>query len=178
MTPPRPSTAGRPAVDPLRFRQVIGHFASGVAVLTTSEAGQAYGTTVSALCSLSADPPMLLACLHADSATGRAVARTGVLAVNLLAADQADLAHRFARKGGDKFAGMRLSIGDLGLPVLCGALATLQCRVVGETEGGTHRVYLAEVVTVQARPGRPLVYYRGRFGDFHQFDRPAQPDDK
>nr|WP_296064528.1 flavin reductase [uncultured Actinoplanes sp.] len=147
------------------FRQVIGNFMSGVVVITASHDDVRYGMTVSAVCSLSLEPPMLLVCLNSASTTQKAVSRSGRFAVNILAEHQGDLADRFARPG-DRFAGVATSPGRTGVPLLPEALATVECRVVETVGGGTHRVFLAEVVHASARAGAPLAYFRGRFGRF------------
>lgn len=107
---------------------------------------------------------MLLVCMNKQSETGRAVAQSRHFGVNILGADQVDLAERFARKGGDKFAGVPVSAGKWGEPLFDEALATLECRVAEETTGGTHYVFLAEVESGAARGGAPLAYFKGEFG--------------
>jgi flavin reductase (DIM6/NTAB) family NADH-FMN oxidoreductase RutF/DNA-binding GntR family transcriptional regulator len=149
---------------PNEFRDVIGHFASGVTVITALCDGEQYGTTASAVSSLSLEPPMLLICMNKQSATGQAIARSGRFAVNILSEDQPDAAMRFAKKGVDKFQGLRVSSGIGGTPLLDDALATCECRVAEEVTGGTHYVFLAEVDHASARPGSPLAYFRGKFG--------------
>jgi flavin reductase (DIM6/NTAB) family NADH-FMN oxidoreductase RutF len=146
------------------FRDVISHFASGVTVITALHEEHAYGTTASAVTSLSLDPPMLLICMNKQSETGRAVAESKRFGVNILGANQVDLAERFARKGGDKFAGVPVTPGKWGEPLFDDALATLECRVAEETTGGTHWVFLAEVESGAARGGVPLAYFKGKFG--------------
>lgn len=146
------------------YRAVIGNFATGVAVITTSRDGVAYGTTASALTSLSLDPPMLVLCLNQTSATGAAITTTGRFGVNILNEDQEEAAVRFAGKGQEKFKDVKVSSGPLGQPLLDGALAVLECRVVQQVAGGTHVVYLAEVDHGAAGQGAPLAYFRGRFG--------------
>src|SRR4051795_75385 len=159
-----------PAADDLRqmtpdeFRDVISHFASGVTVITALHDERAYGTTASAVTSLSLEPPMLLICMNKQSETGRAVAASRRFGVNILGANQVDLAERFARKGGDKFAGVAVTEGKWGEPLFDEALATLECNVAEETSGGTHFVFLAEVESGSARGGAPLAYFRGEFG--------------
>lgn len=145
------------------FRDVIGRFASGVTVITTQRLGLPHGTTASAVSSLSLDPPMVLVCMNQTSATGQAVSETGRFAVNVLGAAQADMARRFAGKGANKFDRVSLRYGAGGLPLLPDALATLECRVVEETVGGTHTVFLAQVEQAIGGHGAPLVYFRGRF---------------
>jgi len=146
------------------FRRVVGHFASGVTVITTVDNALRYGTTASAFSSLSVEPPMLLVALNRTSETGAAVATAGRFAVNILAEDQEEVALRFARKGSSKFDGVPVSVGHGGLPLIDGALATLQCHVTSQASGGTHTVFLAEVVHAQSTAGTPLAYWRGRFG--------------
>ena len=146
------------------FREVISHFASGVTVITALHDGRPFGTTASAVASLSLEPPMLLVCMNKQSETGRAVAQSSRFGVNILGANQADLAERFAQKGGDKFAGVSVTPGKWGEPLFDEALATLECRVAEATTGGTHHVFLAEVESGAARGGTPLAYFRGEFG--------------
>src|SRR3954451_1841206 len=146
------------------FREVISHFASGVTVITALHDGRPYGTTASAVASLSLEPPMLLVCMNKQSETGRAVAQSKRFGVNILGANQVDLAERFAQKGGDKFAGVPIAPGQWGEPLFEEALATLECRVAEETAGGTHYVFLAEVESGAARGGTPLAYFKGEFG--------------
>src|SRR5204863_2176367 len=126
--------------------------------------GRVYGTAASAVTSLSLEPPMLLICMNKQSETGRAVAASKRFGVNVLGTNQVDLAERFAKKGGDKFAGVPVTPGKWDEPLFDDALATLECRVDEETTGGTHYVFLAEVDSGAARGGTPLAYFKGEFG--------------
>jgi 4-nitrophenol 2-monooxygenase / 4-nitrocatechol 4-monooxygenase, reductase component len=153
----------RRRLDPNEFRDIIGRFASGVTVITADHEDRPYGTTASAVSSLSIEPPMLLVCLNKTSSTGQAIAAAGRFAVNILAEGQADAAMQFAGKG-DKFAGQPIVRGVAGQPLLEDALANLECRVVEEVTGGTHSVFLAEVEHATGRQGAPLAYFRGQFG--------------
>jgi flavin reductase (DIM6/NTAB) family NADH-FMN oxidoreductase RutF len=146
------------------FRDVIGRFASGVTVITTTANGAAFGTTASAVSSLSMDPPMILVCLNKTSETGRAVAEAGVFGVNILAEGQEELAYKFARKGSDKFNGVAVATGQTGVPLLTDGLANLECQVAESVTGGTHTVLLARVAVAEGRDGAPLTYFRGQFG--------------
>lgn len=158
----------RRRLTPAEFRDVIGHFASGVTVVTSVCDGRRFGTTASAVTSLSLEPPMVLVCLDHRSATGQAVATSRRFAVAILGEDQADIAVRFAKSavngGADQFADAPVIKGSGDVPVLAEALATLECRVVEQTTGGTHLVFLGEVDHGSARAGTPLAYYRGQFG--------------
>jgi flavin reductase (DIM6/NTAB) family NADH-FMN oxidoreductase RutF/DNA-binding GntR family transcriptional regulator len=156
-----------PAFDAAVYRRVIGNFMSGVVVITTLDDTGPRGMTVSAVSSLSLEPPMLLVCLNSASATQEAVRRSGRFAVNILGEDQGHIAERFARPGSDdKFAGIEARPGRTGVPVLSGVLAAVECRVAEVVGGGTHRVFLAEVVHAEATEGSPLAYFRGKFGKF------------
>jgi len=145
------------------FRDVIGRFASGVTVITTTVDDVPFGTTASAVSSLSMEPPMVLICLNKTSETQGAVLKAGAFCVNILAEGQQDLAYQFAGKG-DKFAGTGFDSGIAGIPVLRGTLAHLECRVVETVTGGTHTVFLAHVANAAGHEGTPLTYFRGRFG--------------
>ncbi|WP_153722027.1 flavin reductase [Sporosarcina cascadiensis] len=154
------------AVNNLIFREVIGHFTSGVTVITTKHEGVNYGVTASAVSSLSVDPPMLLVCINQATGTCNAISKAKVFGVNILHEDQGEIAMQFARPSKDKFQGIETIEGKLGEPILKETLAHLECRVVQEVTGGTHSVFLAEVVHASAEERNPLTYYRGKFGRF------------
>jgi flavin reductase (DIM6/NTAB) family NADH-FMN oxidoreductase RutF len=159
-------TAQAAHVDKGIFRDVIGRFASGVTVITSRLDEQDYGTTASAVSSLSMEPPMLLICLNRTSETREAILAAGWFAVNILSEGQADLAYAFAKKSPDRFKGTKTTRGTSGLPLLTGALAQLECRVSETATGGTHTVFLGEVLNAAGTDANPLTYYRGRFGRF------------
>ncbi len=148
------------------FRHVIGHFASGVTVLTTRNGDEDYGATASAVSSLSLDPPMLLVCLNTRGATQAAIHASRVFGVNILDEDQGIVAERFASSRGPKFDGLTIDRGVGDLPLLADSLAYCECSVVADVVAGTHRVFLANVTRAMAREGSPLTYFRGRFGRF------------
>ncbi|MFZ0091100.1 MAG: flavin reductase [Solirubrobacteraceae bacterium] len=170
------------AVSSDQFRDVIGHFATGVTVITAVDGEEQYGTTASAISSLSLEPPMLLICMNRQSSTGAAVGRVRRFAVNILNEHQDDLARRFATKAERKFDGVPLLAGRYGEPLLADALAHVECHVVEEVFGGSHTVFLAEVHRASASAGTPLAYYRGEFGrlkvgDDEPADLPGQGRD-
>lgn len=152
-------------MTPKEFRDIIGHFASGVTVITALHDGQPFGTTASAVSSLSLEPPMVLICLNKTSSSEKAISASQRFAVNILGEDQADEAMQFATKAAaDKFKGINIVDGEWGEPLLGDALAILECRVAEQVTGGTHTVFLAEVERATARAGTPLAYFRGQFG--------------
>lgn len=146
------------------FRDMIGRFASGVTVITTTADDGDHGTTASAVSSLSMDPPMLLICLNKTSDTKTAILKSGVFGVNILAEHQDQIAYKFARKGQDKFEGVEVLRGRTGIPLIENALAHLECEVNETVTGGTHTVFLARVKEASGTEGTPLTYFRGRFG--------------
>lgn len=122
--------------DKETFRHVIGHFASGVTVLTTRHGDEDFGATASAVSSLSLEPPMLLVCLHMRSNTQEAIHASGRLGVNILDENQGMVAERFASpRGTDKFAGLNVARGEGGVPLLADSLAYCECRVVENVLG-------------------------------------------
>lgn len=156
---------GVPALVPDEvYRDVIGRFASGVTVITSTADGADHGTTASAVSSLSLDPPMLLICLNRTSDTRAAIVRSGVFGVNILAEHQDQIAYRFATKGADKFEGVGVDRGRSGVPLVREALAHLECEVAETVTGGTHTVFLARVRDAAGTDAAPLTYFRGRFG--------------
>src|SRR5690625_59949 len=134
-----------PLVSTDIFRDVAGHFASGVTVITTSVDGKPYGTTASAVVSLSMEPPMMLVCLNKSSSTHDRVLESGTFGVNIMAQNQGDTAYAFAKKGTDKFAGIPWTATTDEVPILEGSLASIACRVEGTTGGGAHTVCLGRV---------------------------------
>jgi flavin reductase (DIM6/NTAB) family NADH-FMN oxidoreductase RutF/DNA-binding GntR family transcriptional regulator len=153
-------------IDPVAFRHVVGHLASGVTILTTAVGEARFGMTASSVTSLSADPPMMLACINNAVPTADAVAGAGAYVVNILGEHQGELARQFATASSDKYRNVAVHRGDLGLPMLTEALAHIECEVAEKVVGGTHTIFLGRVVSATAGAGQPLTYYRGGFGRF------------
>jgi flavin reductase (DIM6/NTAB) family NADH-FMN oxidoreductase RutF/DNA-binding GntR family transcriptional regulator len=153
-------------VDPQQFRHVVGHLPSGVTVVTSAVDGKRYGMTASSVTSLSADPPLMLACINNAVPTADAVSRSGRYVVNILGEHQGELAKQFAIASKDKFRSVRVREGSTGLPLLADALAHIECEVTEQVVGGTHSIFIGRVVSATAGDGQPLTYYRGGFGRF------------
>jgi 3-hydroxy-9,10-secoandrosta-1,3,5(10)-triene-9,17-dione monooxygenase reductase component len=155
-----------PDVAPDRLRSAMGHFATGVAVVTAADAaGRPFGTTATAISSLSLRPPLVLACLRRESETLAAIRSGRRFAINLLGAGQRALADRFARRAeAGTWAGVGHRLAD-GVPVLDDTLATLACEVHDLADGGDHVIVVGRVVAVEhARDhADPLLVYRGAY---------------
>lgn len=152
-------------IDEFRFRQTMGHFATGVTVVTTEQEGKLYGMTVSSFSSLSLKPPLILVCVDRTVSTHDVIAKAGCFAVNILEKRQEHLSRRFATREIDKFVGVAWRAGQLGMPLLEGALATIECRIHEQFPGGDHTIFVGQVVNTEIREGAPLLYYRGGYDE-------------
>jgi 3-hydroxy-9,10-secoandrosta-1,3,5(10)-triene-9,17-dione monooxygenase reductase component len=150
--------------DPQRFRQVLGHFASGVTVITGVYDGEPVGFACQAFAALSLEPPLVLCCPGKSSTTWPRIAASGQFCANILAADQRELARRFGVSGPAKFAGMSWTPAPNGAPVLPGVLTWATCSVETVHDAGDHNVVIARVTHLgDSIAGDPLLFYRGRF---------------
>lgn len=150
--------------DITAYRRAISHFATGVTVVTSTGEEGPSGLTANALCSLSLEPLLMIVCLDRGSRTLRAVRRSSRLAVNVLGRHQQGVAAGFASKAPEpeKFDGVAHSDVD-GVPVLDGVVAWLTGEVRDLVPGGDHVIGVAEVSSVGAAGGEPLVYFRGGY---------------
>jgi flavin reductase (DIM6/NTAB) family NADH-FMN oxidoreductase RutF len=152
-----------------QFRAALGSFASGVTAVTTKDAnGKLLGITVSAFCSVSLSPPMVLICIEKSAGCHYAFEESNVFVVNVLREGEADVSELFASLKDDKFESINFKPGIDGVPVLENALATLECRVKFSYHGGDHSIFVGEVESVAVDNGQPLLYYRSRYGRFER----------
>jgi 3-hydroxy-9,10-secoandrosta-1,3,5(10)-triene-9,17-dione monooxygenase reductase component len=159
--------AARPAVTPARMREVLGHFASGVTVITgldpgVTEAGPA-GFACQSFHALSLEPPLVCLCVGKASTTWPRIRASGRFAVNILGAHQEGLSRTFATSGADKFAGVEWSPSPLGSPLLDDAVGWVDCTVRAVHDGGDHEIVIGDVVGLAARGGDPLLFFRGAY---------------
>jgi flavin reductase (DIM6/NTAB) family NADH-FMN oxidoreductase RutF len=149
------------------FRHAIGHFATGVTVVTSVGLdGEPVGTTANAVSSLSLDPPLILVCFDRSSQTLEAVRTHGAFAVNVLSAPQRELSANFARRGlAAVWDGVRHRPGPTGSPRLHGVLATLECTVEHRLPGGDHEIVIGRVRDVETgdTEAPPLLFWRGTY---------------
>jgi flavin reductase (DIM6/NTAB) family NADH-FMN oxidoreductase RutF len=143
----------------------MGHLAAGVTVVTVlDDAGRAHGMTVSAVTSLSLEPPMLLICIDHGAVIHDLLVRAPAFGVSILAEEQKDVALRFADHDRHAFAdGESGAAGPMGLPSVAGALAHVECARAAVLEGGDHSIITATVEWSHTREGGPLCYFRSKF---------------
>ncbi len=158
-------SSGGAAVDAPAMRNAMGMFATGVAVVTTIAGGQPHGMTVNSLTSVSLDPALLLVCLTNDARSTAAVVGAGRMAVSILSSHQEAVAVRFAARGQDHFGRLPLEYGTHTVPVVPDALVHLECAVRQQVVAGDHLVVFGQVERVCRRPGAPLLFLSGRFGE-------------
>ena len=153
------------AVSADDFKHALRRWPSGVTVVTARVGDKIHGMTVSAFSSVSLDPPLVLVCADKASNTYPLIAEGRVFAAHILAQGQEPLSHRFASKADEwrRFEGIDWKTGVTGAPLLPGALAVLDCRVVGEHDAGDHVIYVGSVETVQLADTEPLLWYGGRY---------------
>ena len=165
------------SVSTADFKGALANLAGGVVIVTTRDPeGRAHGMTATAVCSVSLDPPLVMACMSHETATFRAVRASGVFALNILPAASAGLAGRFATSGDDKFTGLETAGGPTGSPILVEALAHCDCAVESAVEAGDHTIFIGRVLEA-ASPGErypPLLYFRGEYGSL----APLVPEDE
>ncbi len=150
------------------FRAALSHFASGVTVVTTKDgSGKLYGITVSAFCSVSLTPPLVLICIEKNTGSHHAFEQSRVFVVNILRENQQRISDHFASPLEDKFSEISYRSGIEDLPVLEDALANLECRLRYSHEGGDHTIYVGEVEKATVNGIQPLLYFHG---DYRKLD--------
>ncbi len=152
-----------PSVDPDRFREVLAKFPSGVVVVTTSHDGRYHGVTISAFCSVSLDPPLVLVCVDRAIQSHDLIASAGAYAINILDRSQTFLAEQFSGRtplADPTFARVPHRLGALGIPLLDGCVAWIECRPWAAYDGGDHTIFVGRVEDLALGPGSdPLVYF-------------------
>lgn len=157
------------SVDQSAFRSVLGRFATGVTIVTTLDRrGRDAGMTVSALSSVSLDPPLILICIDHSASIYNTLSKATSFVVNILSEGQEALARRFAEKGANRFGGIGYERGENGAVVLLETLGYLECEVVARHEAGDHDVIIGEVEVAQSNEGKPLLYYRGGYAQLER----------
>jgi 3-hydroxy-9,10-secoandrosta-1,3,5(10)-triene-9,17-dione monooxygenase reductase component len=155
-----------PAIDQAHFRQVLGHFPTGVTVITATTSDGPAGLAVGSFFSVSLDPPLVAFCAGKSSSSYPKISEAGHFVVNVLADDQEDVSRVFASKGADKFAGIGYRHGAAtGAPVISDVLAWIECDIDVVHEAGDHWIVVGRVLDLGvAHEGGPLVFFRGGYG--------------
>jgi flavin reductase (DIM6/NTAB) family NADH-FMN oxidoreductase RutF len=152
-------------MDIKELRRVMGHFATGVTVVTTKDGTDApFGLTVNAFASLSLDPPLVLVCVDKGAQCYSCFVESKIFAVNVLSDGQEEISRRFATRGVQKFDGIAWRRSESGLALLDGAIGNIECKVVHSYDGGDHTIYVGEVLRAStADDGRPLIFFQGKY---------------
>ena len=149
--------------DSQKQRKIMGHFATGVTVVTTDGPAGSHGMTANAVASLSLDPPLVLVAVDKRAALLEYLLKNRCFAVNILRLDQEDLSRRFAAPGPKNFSDLNITTAVTGSPVLVDGLAFLDCRVHDILPGGDHEIFVGEILAGEYQGGEPLLYFSGRY---------------
>lgn len=154
------------AIEPLHFRQALGHYASGITVITSQAGEEPVGFTCQSFYSVSMHPPLVSFSVMASSFSYPKIRRAGRFAVNILSGAQVSVSNQFARQGADKWHGIDWQRSPLGNPVIAGCLHWLDCEIHAEHAAGDHVIVIGEVKALQSpadTPEQPLLYFRGQY---------------
>ena len=150
--------------DSKKQRQILGHFATGVTVVTTDGEAGSHGMTANAFASLSLNPPLVMVAVDKRAAMLDYLNRNRCFAVNILRSDQEELSNRFAKPGPKDFSDLETTTATTGSPILPHAIAYLDCRVYEILPGGDHEIFVGEILDGDHRGGEPLLYFAGKYG--------------
>jgi flavin reductase (DIM6/NTAB) family NADH-FMN oxidoreductase RutF len=151
------------AFDSLAQRRIMGHFATGVTVVTAYQNGEIHGMTANAVTSLSLNPPLVLVAVDKQAAMHATLKESRCFALNILAESQEHLSRRFAMRGPKEVNDLTWIKAESGAPILADALGYVDCRLAEILPGGDHDVFIGEILVGDARGGPPLLYYGGKY---------------
>jgi len=155
------------APDPASLRTVLGHFATGVAIITAADGDEPVGMACNSFTSVSLDPQLVLFCAAKSSSTWPRIQAARKWAANILDEEGEEVCRLFAQKGADRFAHIAYTTGRTGAPLLDSAIAFVDCETVAEHDAGDHLIVVGRVLELGYSPeGRPLLFYRGGYGRF------------
>ena len=156
-------------IDSDAFRAALGRFASGITIVTARDAkGRDHGMTVSAFCSLSLEPAMVLVSIGHEASMHGLMMRAEHVGISVLSTAQEALSRRFADPETDRFDGVGYTRAEDGVALLDDALVHLECDVVARHEAGDHTIIVCAVDRTEAYDGRPLLYYRGGYAQLER----------
>ena len=155
------------SVDAMTYRQVVGNFATGVAVVTAGKGDNCHAVTVNSFTSVSLDPTLLLVCLTTQSRTMAEIFESKAFNINVLGETQEHISRFFAKpqENSDWFVDFKCGESTLGAPLIPGCLAHIECRLVESHDAGDHTILIAEVQDAYvAEENKPLLFFRGKYG--------------
>ena len=161
-------SAPRPlSPDAATYRTVLGHFATGVVIVTAIDADEPVGMACNSFTSVSLEPPLVLFCAAKSSTTWPRIRTSGTWAANILDEDGEEVCRLFAQKGADRFARIAYAPGRTGSPILEDALAFVDCETIAEHDAGDHVIVVGRVIELgYQHEGKPLLFYRGGYGRY------------
>lgn len=154
------------AIEPVSFREALGHYASGITVITSHTGDEPIGFTCQSFYSVSMNPPLVSFSVMRSSASYPKIREAGRFAVNILSGEQAGISNQFARRGTDKWQGIEWQESPLGNPVIDGSLHWLDCEIHAEYIAGDHVIVIGEVKALdlqKADTEQPLLYFKGQY---------------
>jgi 3-hydroxy-9,10-secoandrosta-1,3,5(10)-triene-9,17-dione monooxygenase reductase component len=155
------------APDAATYRTVLGHFATGVVIVTAIDGDEPIGMACNSFTSVSLEPPLVLFCAAKSSTTWPRIQAVGKWAANILDDDGEEVCRLFAQKGADRFAHIAYTPGHTGAPILEDALAYVDCETLVEHDAGDHVIVVGRVVELgYQHEGKPLLFYRGGYGRY------------
>lgn len=156
----------RTAIEPLSFREALGHYASGITVITSHIDDEPVGFTCQSFYSVSMSPPLVSFSVMSSSASFPKIRQAGRFAVNILSDEQVKISNQFARRGTDKWHGVEWQESPLGNPIIAGSLHWLDCEIYAEHAAGDHLIVIGEVKALnlqEAATTQPLLYFKGQY---------------
>ncbi len=166
--PSTPSTA----IEPERFREALGHYASGITVISTHIDGEPIGFTCQSFYSVSMNPPLVSFSIKSSSYSYPKIRKAGRFAVNILSSEQVAISNQFAQRGIDKWHGINWKESPLGNPIITGSLYWIDCEIHAEHAAGDHMIVIGEVKAIQLQENtsaQPLLYFKGQYGNLAAF---------
>jgi 3-hydroxy-9,10-secoandrosta-1,3,5(10)-triene-9,17-dione monooxygenase reductase component len=153
--------------DDATYRTVLGHFATGVVIITAIDGDEPVGMAANSFTSVSLDPPLVLFCAAKSSSTWPRIETSGKWAANILDDDGEEICRLFAQKGADRFARIAYTPGRTGSPILEDALAFVDCETIAKHDAGDHVIVVGRIVELgYQHDGQPLLFYRGGYGRY------------
>ncbi|ANC80829.1 flavin reductase family protein [Pseudomonas putida] len=154
------------AIEPSTFRQALGHYASGITVITSHHEGEPIGFTCQSFYSVSMSPPLVSFSVMSRSASYPKIRQAGRFTVNILSGEQVGISNQFARRGANKWQDVEWQASPLGNPIIAGSLHWLDCEIHAEHAAGDHLIVIGEVkaLNLQATAAtQPLLYFKGQY---------------